>query len=409
MVANRMSVIIPAIGHSYVEDVIAPTCTLAGYTEHACENCDDVYNTDEVPALGHADENSDYKCDKCSAKVLPAAGEALTIPQAIAIGKLFTKDTYTTQKYYITGIVTNVYNTTYGNLYLKDADGNQICIYGLYSADGKTRYDAMSYKPVEGDELTVYTVLGFYTEAQGKNAWIDEVVAHEHNYTSQVTEPTCYLDGYTTHTCTICQGYYVDSETDALGHTTEAGVCERCGDEIGGDVVNNETFTADFNTVANTNTSYTTVKTTSGWTSTNTAVFKGGTTNSSPTFKAIGSASDRGFALNGKTSAKGKLTSPTLSGGLSKITFGYTNVFSESKGVDITITVKQNGVVVATKQLDDNSVTQYTGETFTWDLAAEGVAVKGDFTIEISNNSPSNSTSNKDRVCIYNLQWTTNY
>ena len=235
MVANRMSVMIPAIGHSYVEDVIAPTCTLVGYTEHACENCDDVYNTDEVPALGHADENSDYKCDKCSTKVLPAAGEALTIPQAIAIGKLFTKDTYTTQKYYITGIVTNVYNTTYGNLYLKDADGNQICIYGLYSADGKTRYDAMSYKPVEGDELTVYTVLGFYTEAQGKNAWIDEVVAHEHNYTETVTAPTCTNDGYTTFCCTICAHEYKGNEVDALGHTTENGTCERCGNEIGGD------------------------------------------------------------------------------------------------------------------------------------------------------------------------------
>ena len=188
-----------------------------------------------IPAPGHADENGDYKCDNCSDKMLPADGTALTIPQAIAVAKA-AGSSYSTQKYYITGIVTNVYNTTYGNLYLKDADGNQICIYGLYTYDGSTRYDAMSYKPVEGDELTVYTVLGTYNStAQGKNAWMDEVVAHEHNYTSVVKEATCTNDGYTTHTCTICNDSYTDTEVAALGHTTENGTCERCGNEIGGD------------------------------------------------------------------------------------------------------------------------------------------------------------------------------
>ena len=109
-----------------------------------------------------------------------------------------------------------------------------------------------------------------------------------------------------------------------------------------------------------------------------------------------------------RSSAKGKLTSPTLTGGVSKISFGYANVFSESNGVDLTITVKQDGVTVATKKLDNNSVTIYTGYEFVWDLAAEGVAVTGDFTIEIVNNSPSNSSKNKDRVCIFNLQWINN-
>ena len=94
---------------------------------------------------------------------------------------------------------------------------------------------------------------------------------------------------------------------------------------------------------------------------------------------------------------------------LSKITFNYTNPFSETNGVDITITVKQNGTAVATKKLDNNSVTKLTAYTFTWDLEAEGVAVTGDYTIEITNNSPSNnSSSNKDRVAIWNFEWTNN-
>ena len=397
-----------ALEHDYDHVVTAPTCTAAGYTTHTCAFCDYSYTDTETEALGHADANEDYKCDKCSTAMLPADGTALTIPQALAVAKV-AGTSYSTQKYYITGIIKSVYNTTYGNLYLVDDDGNEITIYGLYTADGKTRYDAMSYKPVTGDELTVYTILGMYnTTCQGKNAWMDEVVAHEHNYTSVVTDPTCTKGGYTTHTCSICDGYYVDSEVEATGHTTDNGVCDNCGQTIGGDVVANETFKADFDTVSATNSSYVTSTTTSGWKATNCAVMGGGTSDSNPKFKVFGAASTRAFTLNGKTSAKGKLVSPTIADGLSKLTFNYTNCFSESNGVDITITVYQNGTAVASKKLDNNSVTKLTAYTFEWDLAAEGVAVSGDFTIEITNNSPTNSTSNKDRVSIWNLEWTTN-
>jgi hypothetical protein len=94
----------------------------------------------------------------------------------------------------------------------------------------------MSYKHVEGDELTVYTVLGTYNSTpQGKNAWMDEVVAHEHNYVSVVTDPTCVAEGFTTHTCSICKISTVDTKVDALGHTTDNGVCGNCGLTIGGD------------------------------------------------------------------------------------------------------------------------------------------------------------------------------
>ena len=417
---NLKSVVLPmAHGEAKHVEAVAPTCTENGNIEYwYCEACGQAWldeactlNTNlksvVLPAPGHADENGDYKCDACSAKVLPEDGATLTVAQALAIAKLYGHNTYTTQKYYITGIVTNVYNTTYGNFYLKDADGNEICIYGLYM-DG-TRYDAMSYKPVEGDEVTVYGPLGAYnTTYQMKNAELDDVVAHEHDYVSVVTAPTCTKGGYTTHTCSICSTYYTDAETDALGHTTENGVCDNCGLTIGGDVVNNETLTADFDTISSTNSSYVKSTTTSGWVATNCAVMGGGTSDANPKFKVFGEASTRAFTLNGKTSAKGTLVSPTIADGLSYLSFNYTNCFSESNGVDITITIKQNGTVVATKKLDNNSVTKLTAYTFEWDLAAEGVAVSGDFTIEITNNSPTNSTSNKDRVSIWNLQWTTN-
>jgi hypothetical protein len=79
----------------------------------------------------------------------------------------------------------------------------------------------------------------------------------------------------------------------------------------------------------------------------------------------------------------------------------YGNVFSESNGVDFTVTIKQNGAAVQTYRVDENSITQY--EAYTW---SQDVNVAGDFVIEITNNSPSNSTKNKDRVSIWDIEWT---
>ena len=50
--------------------------------------------------------------------------------------------------------------------------------------------------------------------------------------------------------------------------------------------------------------------------------------------------------LNGKTSAPGKLTSPTLNGGISKLTLTYTKMFTDTKlSATITITDLATGAV----------------------------------------------------------------
>jgi hypothetical protein len=169
------------------------------------------------------------------------------------------------------------------------------------------------------------------------------------------------------------------------------------------------TFAADFNTVGTTS-SYVTSTTTDGWVATNCAVMCGGAANSGTEFAVFGNADIRAFTMNGKTSAKGSIVSPELSGGISKLTFQYTHCFAESKGVNITITIKQNGTAVASKEfvVSNSNVTKLTAYDFEWDLAGENVAVTGDFTIEIINNSPSKNTGNKDRVSIWNLEWTNN-
>ena len=217
--------------HNYEEDVTDPTCTEKGYTTYTC-SCNESYVDNYVDALGHADSDANYKCDACSTRMVPEADSTLTIAQAIALGKTFTKDSYTTNKYYITGTITLVDNTTFGNVYITDGV-NSILVYGLYSADGTVRYDALTAKPVKGDEITVYGIIGYYTDAQMKNGWIDDFVAHTCDIEDIVTDPTCTADGYTTHKCTLCDKKTVDTEVPALGHTTENGTCERCGKEIG--------------------------------------------------------------------------------------------------------------------------------------------------------------------------------
>lgn len=156
---------------------------------------------------------------------------------------------------------------------------------------------------------------------------------------------------------------------------------------------------ADFSTLS-TNTSYGSRTTTNGWEGTNCAVFQGGSTDSSPTFMFI-SSGEKAMCMNGKTSAVGTITSPTLEGGIGTLTFNFGHPFSDSKGVNITISVKQSGTVVATTDLIQTSVTQKTAYEFEYEFN-----VSGDFVIELKNNSPSNSNSNKDRVAIWNLEWT---
>ena len=103
----------------------------------------------------------------------PAADSVLTVEQAIALGTGKEHNTYTVGKYYVSGVITEVYNEQYGNMKIKDAAGNILTIYGTYSADGSVRYDALTTKPVAGDEVTIYGIIGQYNGTpQIKNGWI---------------------------------------------------------------------------------------------------------------------------------------------------------------------------------------------------------------------------------------------
>ena len=120
----------------------------------------------EVPDIGGGSEVTDEEIAALLAK------DTLTVAEAKKIGSSMAHDTITDKKFTITGEVVDVSNTQYGNMNITDSTGETIYVYGTWSEDGQTRYDGLADKPVAGDTVTLYTVVGNYNGPQLKNAWI---------------------------------------------------------------------------------------------------------------------------------------------------------------------------------------------------------------------------------------------
>ncbi len=158
----------------------------------------------------------------------------------------------------------------------------------------------------------------------------------------------------------------------------------------------------DFNTLTNSS-SYKLGTTKNGWAYANCAVMSGGKSESNPVFpNLLGNDSTvKGLTINGKTSAKGTITSPVINTGCHTLSFDYGYPFSESNGIDITVEIIQNGEVVQNYVIKDKAAKKMT--KYNW---SQEIKVTGDFQIKFSNNSPTKSTSNKDRYTIFNVVWT---
>ena len=168
--------IIPALGHT--EAVLTgkeTTCTENGLTEGiVCVACGEILvEQAEIPAFGHIGYEDDGICDICQTIIAPEGDFTLTIEQAIALALSQEHNVYTKNKYYVTGVIKEVYNATYGNMRITDEKGNILTIYGAYSADGSIRYDSMEVQPVAGDTITIYGIIGQYNGTpQIKNGWV---------------------------------------------------------------------------------------------------------------------------------------------------------------------------------------------------------------------------------------------
>ena len=62
---------------------------------------------------------------------------------------------------------------------------------------------------------------------------VERALGHSYGDGEETTAATCTKAGVMTYTCSTC-GDTKEEEIEALGHTTEQGVCGNCGQEIGG-------------------------------------------------------------------------------------------------------------------------------------------------------------------------------
>ena len=159
------------------------------------------------------------------------ADSTLTVAQAIQQGNEKGHNEYTSGKYYVKGKITKIENDFYGNMRISDGTG-EILIYGTY-INGK-KYGEAASKPVVGDEITVYGIIGNYSGSpQLKNADItsfptEEECTHK-NTTTNTVDATCTAAGSKTVVCDDCGETVSTTPIDMLDHTYVEGVCGSCG------------------------------------------------------------------------------------------------------------------------------------------------------------------------------------
>ena len=106
----------------------------------------------------------------------------LTVSDALALAAGKDHNQYTEEKYLITGVIDTLESDIYGNCWLVGEDGARIYVYGIYTKDGSGKYETLSYKPVVGDTVTIFAVVGYYSDKeQVKSGWLVSYVKGEGN------------------------------------------------------------------------------------------------------------------------------------------------------------------------------------------------------------------------------------
>ena len=409
------------------DDVVEPV-NATSYTFTGDYEVEYTFNVKAIAA--DAEKNLDSE-----AAVVKATTEAKPVvaPTYTSVADFLAAEVDANVEYTLKGTITSVVNTTYGNFDLTDETGT-VYIYGLVSPDGATnKYWATSGAKL-GDDIVIKTVRAeFNGSAQGSNAKFVELItpgtlpfyildskAVNIPYTGgqSVVNVTAYNTSATVTATSDNAAFVVAVDGYKVTITAAANELEQ---EVTGKVtvklgelaeqIVNVTLAAkpaagqvaggqdDFNTVS-TNTSYVSGKTTAGWNYANCAILQGGSSDSSPTFKMIGDTTNRALCMNGKTSAVGTITSPAITTGCGTLKFNYGLPFSDTK-IKFRVEIKQAGSVVKTFTVDVPSATKLTAYSH-----EEVVNIAGEFQIVFTNLSPSNSTSNKDRTAIWDVEWT---
>ncbi len=415
-----------------VDDDVEEVVNATTYTFTGDYEVEYTFTVKAIAADTTKNSDSEAAIVKATTEAEPVVGPTYTtVAEFLAAAE---DESATAPMYTLKGTITAVANTSYGNFDLTDDTGT-VYIYGLCSPDGATqKYWSTSGAKI-GDDIVIKTVrTSFNGTPQGKNAWFVELVSPGTrafytvdpaavDFASTGGEQDIEVFAYNTtagvtatsdnSAFTVEVNGYVVTVTAAANDLEEAvngNITIKVGDleatvvkatiaaKPAAGVV--EGGSDDFHTITNTNTSYVSGKTTAGWNYKNCAIFKGGTSDSSPAFKMIGDANNRALCMNGKTTAVGSITSPTLTTGCGTLKFNYGLPFSDTK-IKFSVDIMQDGAVVKTFTIDNASaskLTKYSHE--------EVINVAGDFQIVFTNLSPSNNSGNKDRTAIWDVEWT---
>lgn len=102
----------------------------------------------------------------------------LTVSEAYALA-LEVGDAGTAEKQYVTGIVKNITNANYGEMYITDGE-KDLYIYGVYSANGARKYPELEEKPYKGDEVFLYGIIKTYNGSPEMGAsWLQKFISHQ--------------------------------------------------------------------------------------------------------------------------------------------------------------------------------------------------------------------------------------
>ena len=102
----------------------------------------------------------------------------LTVSEAYALA-LEVGDAGTAEKQYVTGIVKNITNANYGEMYITDGE-KDLYIYGVYSANGARKYPELEEKPYKGDEVFLYGIVKTYNGSPEMGAsWLQRFISHQ--------------------------------------------------------------------------------------------------------------------------------------------------------------------------------------------------------------------------------------
>ena len=267
--AHTYTEAIAPIGHKYEAAVTAPSCTEKGYTTHTCSACSDSYMDTYVEPTGHdmgewyavtpatceatgTDRRDCAKCDYFETKTTKALGHdyksEVTTPATCKDEGVLTYTCQNDPSHTYTESIpkTNTHTPSNETVEIKaptctetGISSGKCAVCGVNMNEFKT--DALGHDMGEWYVKTDSTCTAdgeMRSDCSRCDHFDSKVIdKKEHTYVSVVTAPTCTLNGFVTHTCSVCGNSYETPGDKALGHEfgeykqTKAPTCTEKGEE----------------------------------------------------------------------------------------------------------------------------------------------------------------------------------